>query len=217
MEKQKSWIEVFLMPLVIAGVGILGTHLVTQQQSENAQNKADSDRQVKILEIFAEKITSKDEKQRLLAIRLLRVLDDELAGKLASAVAETETDESKVKEVATKVADAAKARIELLPRIYIHVEGEPEKEEAQTVEELLEKKGWIVPGIERVGAKTPNYSQLRYFRTSEKLTAEEIYDSLKSSGYDISLNYISGYEESKGIRPMHFEIWFASGKPKLSP
>ena len=217
MADKKSWIEIFLMPLVIAGVGILGTYLITQQQADNADNKADSDRQVKILEIFAEKITNEDEKQRLLAIKLLRVLDDDLAEKLASAVAEAEPEESKIKEVAIKVADVAKARIELRPRIYMHVQGNTEKDAARAVEELLEKKDWIVPGIQRVGQKSPNSSQLRYFKKAEKSMAEEIHDSLKNADYDISLSYISGYEESKAIRPMHFEIWFASGKPKVSP
>ena len=216
MAENKNWIEIFLMPLVIAGVGILGTYLITQQQELNAIAKADSDRQIKILEIFAEKITNEDIKQRLLAIKLLRALDDDLAEKLASAVAEAEPDKSKIKEVATKVADVAKARIEFRPRIYMHVQSNNEKEAAQAVEQLLEKNDWIVPGIQRVGIKTPDSSQLRYFRKVEKSTAEKIRGILKNENYDISLTYIPGYEDSKSIRPMHFEIWFSPGRPKVS-
>jgi hypothetical protein len=216
MPDKKNWVEIFLMPLVIAGVGILGTYLITQQQETNAIAKADSDRQVKILEIFAEKITDKDEKQRLLAIKLLRAVDDELAEKLASAVAETEPEKSDVKIAATKIADEAKARIEHKPRIYIHVSGNEEKNAAESVEKLLEDQGWIVPGIQRVGGRSPNSSQLRYFRRSEKPKAEEIHESLVNAGYDVSLNYISGYETSTAIRAMHFEIWFALGKPMPS-
>lgn len=52
MAEKKNWTEIFLIPLVLAVVGILGTHFITQQQERNAQAKADSDRQVKILEIF---------------------------------------------------------------------------------------------------------------------------------------------------------------------
>jgi hypothetical protein len=216
MAENKNWIEIFLMPLVIAGVGILGTYLITQQQELNAIAKADSDRQIKILEIFAEKITNDDIKQRLLAIKLLRALDDDLAEKLASAVAEAEPDKSKIKKVATKVADVAKARIELRPRIYMHVQSNNEKEAAQAVEQLLERNDWTVPGIQRVGIKTPDSSQLRYFRKVEKSTAEKIRDILKNENYDISLTYIPGYEDSKSIRPMHFEIWFSPGRPKVS-
>ncbi len=227
MAENKNWIEIFLMPLVIAGVGILGTYLITNQQELNATAKADSDRQVaranadsdrqvKILEIFAEKITNEDKKQRLLAIKLLRALDDDLAEKLASAVAEAEPDESEIKIVAIKVADVAKARIELRPRIYMHVLSNNEKEAAKAVEQLLEKNDWIVPVIQRVGTKTPDTSQLRYFRKAEKSTAVEIRDTLKNQNYDISLTYIPGYEDSNLIRPMHFEIWFAPGRPKVS-
>ena len=44
MAEKKNWVEIVLMPLVVAGVGILGTHFITQQQEKNAQAKADSDR-----------------------------------------------------------------------------------------------------------------------------------------------------------------------------
>ncbi len=217
MPEKKNLIEIFLLPLVIACVGVLGTLLVTQQQEANAKAKADSDRQVKILEIFAEKITSEDEKQRVLALKLLRALDDDLAEKLALAVAESEPERSEIRQVATKVADVAKARIELRPRIYMHVDGNREKQAAEAIEQLLERNGWTVPGIERVGAKSPNVSQLRYFRKAEKDTAQEIHNSLKQANYDITLKYISGYEDSKTIRSMHFEIWFAAGEPKVTP
>jgi hypothetical protein len=32
MAEKKNWIEIFLIPLVLACVGILGTHFITQQQ-----------------------------------------------------------------------------------------------------------------------------------------------------------------------------------------
>jgi len=217
MTDKKNLIEIFFMPIVVAAVGILGTYLITQQQESNALAMADSDRQVKILEIFAEKITSDDSKQRLLAIKLLRVLDDELAEKLALAVAEAEPDKSVLKEAATKVADVAKARIELRPRIYVHVEGQSEKQASLPIEQILEKHEWIVPGIQMVGTKSPKSSQLRYFRKEEKSTAEKIRNSLINENYEISLKYISGYEKSEALRPMHFEIWFAPGKPENNP
>ncbi len=213
MAEKKNWIEIFIMPLVVAGVGILGTYFITHQQETNSIAKAASDRQVKILEIFAEKITNKDKNQRLLAIKLLRALDEELAGKIASAVAEVEPERSDIKIAAIKIADEAKAIIEHKPRIYLHVEGNTERDAAKVVESILEKNDWVVPGIQRVGSKSPSSSQLRYFREAEKLKAEEIHKSLLNAGYKISLSYIRGYETSKSIRPMHFELWFATGKP----
>jgi len=78
MANPKNRVEIILMPLVVACVGILGTLFITQQQERNSLAKADSDRQVKILEIFAEKVKSPDEGQRLLSLKLLRAVDDGL-------------------------------------------------------------------------------------------------------------------------------------------
>ena len=65
--EQKKWIEIVLMPLVIAVVGILGTYLVTNEQREAADMRAATEReaadiraaterQLKILDIFANRI-----------------------------------------------------------------------------------------------------------------------------------------------------------------
>ncbi len=102
MAEKKSFMEIVLMPLVVAAVGVMGTYFLTQQQQSNALAKADADRQVKILEIFAEKITSPDERERILGLRLLEAVDPDLAAKLAHAVAEGEKEDSKVQQVHTR-------------------------------------------------------------------------------------------------------------------
>ncbi len=213
-DKQKSWIEIFIMPLVVAAVGSLGTYFITHQQEANAVAKANSDRQVKILEIFAEKITHDDAGQRLLAIKMLRALDPDLAEKLALAVAETEPENSVTREVATNIGFEAKAITQLQPRVYIHVNGSSERDIAKKLEELLEKNEWNVPGIERVGSKSPNQSQFRYFKKAESAKAKEIHQFMVDQGYDVALRYIGGYEDSNNIRPMHFEVWFSKGMPQ---
>lgn len=217
MANPKNWVEIILMPLVVACVGILGTLFITQQQERNSLAKADSDRQVKILEIFAEKVTSPDEGQRLLALRLLRAVDDGLAAKLASAVAEAEPEQSLIREAATEVVTEARARMELRPIVYVHVMGVEEHESARHIVEILEAEQLAVPGIQRVGARSPRVSQLRYFRKSEQPEAERISNILKNAHYTVQPTYITGYENSKAIRPMHFELWFAPGKPKQVP
>ena len=70
------------MPLVIAVVGIMGTYLVTSEQREAAKIRADADRQIKILDIFANKIISADVEERLLAARLTMAMDRDLALKI---------------------------------------------------------------------------------------------------------------------------------------
>ena len=214
MPQGKSWIEVFLMPLVVAVVGILGTYFITDQQGKDANTKADADRQIKILEIFAEKITNPDEAQRILALRLLKAIDGDLAAKLATAVSEAEPKQSKVRQVANEVAEEADARAKLLPRIYIHIRAEEDRKYSASVAEKLKTNGFVVPGIERLVDRGPSSSQLRYFRKSEEPEAKRIVDFLKSNGVDVSPKYIAGYEASDKIRPGHYELWFPTGQPR---
>jgi hypothetical protein len=205
---KKNPIEVVLMPLVVALVGIVGTHLITQQQERNALAKAAADRQVQLLEIFAAKVTSKDNAERVLALRLLRAVDGDLAAKLASAVAAGEPETSAVRRVAEEVADEALARARLLPRVYIHIRDRQDDKRAEQLSTALKKEGLVVPGVERVGTKAPKTTQLRYFRKAEEGEAQRILGILQSAGVAASLQYINGYEGSESIKPMHFEFWF---------
>jgi hypothetical protein len=119
MSSEKTWTEIVLMPIVVAAVGVFGTLLVTGQQADNAslarktelektQEIADADRQIKILEIFSEKITSQSEEDRILALKLLTALDGALAGKLAAAVSESSKSDSLVKIAAQVVIEKSK-------------------------------------------------------------------------------------------------------------
>jgi hypothetical protein len=98
----------------------------------------------------------------------------------------------------------------------VHVSGDEEREAARRVTQLLETAQWVVPGIQRVGTRSPKVSQLRYFKQTEQPEAEQIATVLKKGGYEVSLAYIAGYEDSKAIRPMHFELWFAARRTQTS-
>lgn len=115
MPENKSWVEIVLMPVVVAAVGIIGTVLITKQQNDSAemlratelektQEIAIADRQIKVLELFADKILSPNQTQRVLALRLLTAVDGDLAKKLAYAVAEDESESPEVKALAIQVA-----------------------------------------------------------------------------------------------------------------
>lgn len=213
MPEQKSWVEIVLMPLVVAFVGILGTHLITSQQQQSVEIKAVEDRQIKILEIFAEKITSSDEGERIFALRLLGAVDNDLAAKLANAVSETENKPTAVRRVAEQVVIEAEARAASQPRIYLHIQDELNREIAQKVGEELRHNSFSVPSIEFLVDGGPQSSQLRYFRKSEEEQAEHIVEILKSTDVDVKIQYIGGYENSTIIQPQHYELWFASGEP----
>ncbi|CAN2043248.1 hypothetical protein GMMP1_100026 [Candidatus Magnetomoraceae bacterium gMMP-1] len=115
MSERKNWVEIVLMPIVVAVVGVVGTLLITQQQNKTAalmrktelektQEIAAADRQIKILELFADKILDPDQNQRLLALRLLTAVDGDLAKNLATAVSEDESEKPEIKALAKQVA-----------------------------------------------------------------------------------------------------------------
>ena len=223
MANNKNWIEIILMPLVIALVGVAGTYFITQQQEKNAntmretqlentREMAEADREIKILELFTEKITSQDENQRLMALRMLRAINADLAERLAKAVSEAEPENTEIRKVADQIADEAKAVRTGVPRIFFHIQTEEDRAPAKNIALKLQESGYIIPGIERLVDKGPKTSQLRYFRKSEAKIAEEIVENLKTYGVEVKSKYISGYETSPLIRPGHFEIWFAPGK-----
>lgn len=107
MTDPKKWVEVALMPLVIAVVGIMGTYLITNEQREAAEIRAAADRQIKILDIFANKIISAEEEERLLAARLTMALDSDLALKIMT-VFDLKTEKSaKVRDVVKNLTSHA--------------------------------------------------------------------------------------------------------------
>ena len=116
MEKQKKIWEIILMPLVVAAVGILGTFFITKQQIkstellslsqlESTQNITKSDQQIKIIEIFSAKITSKDVREREIAVRILSALDSVLAKKLITAIAENKSEDTSIRTIAREIID----------------------------------------------------------------------------------------------------------------
>ena len=124
--ENKTILEIVLMPLVVALIGIIGTYLITSSelkssenianaqiessenianaQIESSEKKSKAEQQLKILEIFGDKITSNNIKERLLAVRLLGSVDPELSGKLAKAISQDENEDKQVREDAKDVA-----------------------------------------------------------------------------------------------------------------
>jgi hypothetical protein len=108
---RKRWAEIVVMPLAIALVGGMATFLITSYQTSSAERLAQAtlesaaararlEQQLKVLEIFAQRITSKDPREKEIAVRLLKVLDAELGEKIASVVASTTAEEPEVRQVA---------------------------------------------------------------------------------------------------------------------
>lgn len=125
MKSKKSILEVLVTPIVIAIVGIIGTIMVTQQQIkssesitsaqlesstalanaqiQSAQQTAQSNQKIKIIEIFSDKLTSENKEERELAVRMLGTLDPSLSEKLMTAIVSDKYLDSEVKKIANQI------------------------------------------------------------------------------------------------------------------
>jgi hypothetical protein len=199
---------------VIGVVGILGTFFINWKLADYADRRATADRQLKILEIFSEKVSSDDITQRKLAISILNtLLDKELAKNIAYAVIDSEPNQSILKKEASQVVDAS-ARALNLPRIFIQIRKEENQSAALAVRAALRTMGFAVPDIDLVDS-VPSTSELRYFKQEDKTEAEGIVDKLKSQNIQVSLIDKSDSESAKNmLHPRRYELWFAPGEPK---
>ena len=202
----KSLIEIVLMPLVVAMVGFWGTWIISERDERNATLRAASEREAKMVEIFANKITSSDKNEKIMALKLLEVMEPDLAQKLGEAVLESDLDEQ-VRAIASNAVEVATARSMSLPRIYIHIQKEEQRNYARTLSQKLKKKGFLVPGIERISHTGPEKTEFRYFFEDEKDNAHKIIGKMKSWDYECKSAYIAGYENSTTVKRGHFEIW----------
>jgi septal ring factor EnvC (AmiA/AmiB activator) len=124
-----------------------------------------------------------------------------IAKALPAGVAQTAIQE-------TAAADSQAASIP--PLIYIQIAREDQRRKANEVQNALRAKGYIVPGVEYVGAKSPTHSQLRYFvRTDEGPVLDRTMELLRSMGVDTNGQYIVMAAQSpRALRPHQFELWF---------
>jgi hypothetical protein len=103
----------------------------------------------------------------------------------------------------------------LIPRVYMHISDESQRDIAKALQTTLISQNFNVPGIENVGRKKnyfiPSKTEVRYYREEELADANRIIDMLKSLNAHIPVNdvpvKIAG--TGRGTRPGHFEIWFA--------
>jgi hypothetical protein len=101
-------------------------------------------------------------------------------------------------------------------RVYFQIQDRNQADSARDLELWLETQQYggrrvVVPGIEYVGRRRLQQSQLRYFHDNddERALAKQITDSLSSRCVNVRPQLTTGYEDSSAIRPRHFELWLA--------
>jgi hypothetical protein len=94
-------------------------------------------------------------------------------------------------------------------RVYLHIRSDASRALAEGISKQLAHKGLNVPGIQVVPSIAAGTSELRFFRRNEESEAQAILDFLNTQfpGLGFTLAYVPKYEESKAIRPHHFELW----------
>lgn len=98
------------------------------------------------------------------------------------------------------------------PRIYIQIFRNSQRQRAREIQARLQTGNeFIVPGIETVGSRSPQTTELRYFHDTEaeRRFADRIIGLLRGAGVSVTSRYVSGYESSNRIRSNQFELWFS--------
>ncbi len=90
-------------------------------------------------------------------------------------------------------------------RVYIQIAREEQRQRAAEIVHKLQAEGFIVPGIENVGNKSPSTSELRYFQgKSVAQDIEEIRAVFRATGIKLDAKQLT----SSSAHPRHYEIWF---------
>jgi len=95
------------------------------------------------------------------------------------------------------------------PSVYLQIGDEGQRKKAAEVGRQLQKKGYIIPGIENVGNRVPDISQLRYYRTDSfgEADSKDIVSTLQDLGIHVDpKGTLTGGSGSH--RPRHYELWF---------
>lgn len=138
----------------------------------------------------------------------LKQVKDSLSVRLTVSNAINLSDKNVSKEELEKnISDSTAGYV---PRIYIHINNEGQRADARKTGMILQKHGFIVPGIEYVGNKSPNQNQIRYFRKTaqEENDISQITGYLEKSGIRLEKRLIK-INNLDQIKPRQYEIWFA--------
>ncbi len=97
----------------------------------------------------------------------------------------------------------------LLPRVYVHIRDENQRDSAKKVSAALKETGeFLTPGTERVTVG-PTVAEVRYFRKVDEEIAKKVLAIVQQQGLANSrIRYIPGYEESTAMRKKHLEVWY---------
>jgi hypothetical protein len=169
-------------------------------RSDNKDEKADASKRLHEL-LKSERIP---ESMHPFIISLVKEIDAVEADKLQRAIAQK---------------DGPKSGKNLTAPIYLHIQDERQRGEAEELKKTLETIKFVdgvkltVPSIEDVGSRKIASTILKYFDEDEKDRSDVIVTFLQVYGIkNITVKYVDGYDDSGETKPKHFELWFAAGR-----
>jgi hypothetical protein len=99
----------------------------------------------------------------------------------------------------------------LLPRVYLQIVNEDDRDYAKQVGTMLQDHGLPVLGVEYVPkAAGLKQTQVRYYKKAEEPEAGRILGLLRQSGESGAILVPLNLENTTKVRPNHFEVWFVS-------
>ena len=136
---------------------------------------------------------------------------------LAAAREQRDNYQSIVAKVPKETAQAAAERATsgsspsaLLPRVYLHIVDEADREYANRQGKLLQENGFVVLGIEYVKNVPLKNTQVRYYTKAQQAVAERILGILKNHGAVNAITNNLGLENFAKTHTNQFEVWFMS-------
>lgn len=217
MEKKSIW-EVILTPITVAVIGIIGTITISKAQLESANAIAQSQQKIKIIEIFSDKITNNDHRERELAIKILTTLDSDLGQEIVVAIKGSELDiPIDIDGMATSVANdvAAKINSKSNPNskylIGIYGFGVSQGDLGK-VANLIEDSGYTIITERILSYKTDWLSSsptVLYYSEQTKHKADEIKESLNAlTGRKFNVRRGAGKGVPRGQEDVRFFIHY---------
>jgi hypothetical protein len=190
---------VLVVFVVLFAVGSIGLNKQIEQIKANDLKIKSQEEEIKSKE---EKIKSQDKEITIGKTAFKSVVDPNT--KLLDA-----KQAAQVEQYVESNIDQGDGEKKIAPRVYIQIGDEDQRARATEVVRLLQKRGYIVPGIENVGSKAriPTRSELRRYQSDSVAEADtkDIVTILRGIGIDIQT---PDPITSSNVRPRHYELWF---------
>jgi predicted nucleic acid-binding protein len=213
------------LAVVIALGGVIGQNIISNIQSKTAalemkeaQVKKDSAlKVVTAAELAVDVAKSKQlaAQQELAAIQLQKDSAEKSIALIRAQIYSMPSSTGRTDSIKTLLNKATAQLNNIAPRVYIQIADESQRSAAKLLQNELNKRNFIAPGVEnvaRLNANIPDKMEVRYYRDEERGEAAEIIQILKTLnlGQDLNETPVRIPGNGRGTRPRHYEVWFTN-------